>query len=92
MSKHSTTKQLRELRSDTNAVAMLARMIVAEIARSSLERLDVREYLRRKRAAERRRRVMEFGAAAVVLAVAGLAARHALHTPDDQFAGSTETT
>lgn len=92
MSKHSTTQQLRDLRTETSAVAMLARMIAAELARSSLERLDVREYLRRKRAAERRRRAMEFGAAAVVLAVAGMAARHALHTPDDRFAGPTETT
>jgi hypothetical protein len=82
MSKHSTTEQLRELRTDTNAVAMLARLVVAELARSSLERLDVREYVRRKRAAERRRRALELGAAALVLSVAGIAIRHALHTPD----------
>jgi hypothetical protein len=91
MSKHSTTEQLREFRNDTSAVATLARLIVAEIARSSLERLDVREHLRRRRAAERRRHAVELGAAVLVLSVAGVAIRHALHAPDSASAGPAAT-
>jgi hypothetical protein len=83
MSKHSTTEQLHELRTETSVVATLARLIFAELARSSLERLDVREHLRRRRTAERRRHAVELGAAVLVLSVAGVAVRHALHTPDD---------
>lgn len=91
MSKKSKTHQLRELRTDTTAVAMLARMIVLELARSSLERLDVREHMRRRRAAERRRRALELSAAALVLSVAGVAIRHSLHAPDGTGAEPTAT-
>jgi hypothetical protein len=82
MSNHSPTKQLRELRNDGTVVAMFTRLMVAELVRSSLDRLDVRARLRRKQAAQRRRRALEVAGAAFALAVAGIAARHALHTPE----------
>lgn len=82
MSKHSPTEQLRELRNDGRFAAILTRLVVAELVRASLERLDVRERLHRKRAAERRRRALEVAGAALALTVAGIAARHALHTPE----------
>lgn len=84
MSKKSTTEQLRELRTETGTVAMLARMIAAELMRSSLERMRVREHARRRRAAERRRRALGFGAAALVLASAAVAARRA-YAPGDSW-------
>jgi hypothetical protein len=64
------------LRLDTRTAAMLGRVLVAELARRSLENADVRDRLRRRRVS-RRRSALKVGAVAVGLAAAGLAAKQA---------------
>lgn len=82
MFEKSTTRQLRELRVHTRTAALLAKVLLAELARASLEAADVRDRIRRRRVSPWRRRALELGAAAAVLTTAGLVARHAMHGPD----------
>jgi hypothetical protein len=83
MSQTPTTEQLRVVRAQTGTLAMLARMVAAEAMRTSLERIRFREQIRRRHAAERRRRALGLAAVgAIALAAAALAARRASRPSD----------
>lgn len=90
MFEKSTTRQLRELRVHTRTAALLAKVLLAELARASLEAADVRDRIRRRRVSPWRRRTLELGGAVVVLTTAGLVARHAMH--DDASADEPPAT
>ena len=65
-----------DLRIDARTVALLCRLGLAELARWSLENVDVTERLRRQDHS-RRDRALKLGAVALGFAAAGLALRRA---------------
>ena len=67
-----------DLRLDARTAALLCRLGVAELARWSLENIDVTERLRRQSHA-RRDRALKVGAVALGFVVAAVALRRARH-------------
>jgi hypothetical protein len=70
-----------QIRVDTRAATVLARLALAELARWSLENADLRDRLRRNRPS-RRERALKVGAVALGFAVASLVVSRVRHQGD----------
>lgn len=83
MTKTLSTKQLRELRLNATAAALLARRVTPHLVKHLVESLEVGERVRRRRMSSRERRLrrsVRVGAYAVsVAAVGAVAARRVTH-------------